>query len=171
MVITCTAVLGGTLPFAMGGLDGVTSASMGQFLLKPKLDGSVVVECQGLSPLLNACGPQPFAGCASGCAPAITGTLGYTGRITATIRGFDNNHPPLPVFISQYCDYVAGNRGDVATVHLAGCGYTSDAPYLCPAGRCGYYMQGPFTLEGLATLPLTPIAKPVGPWTVEVVTV
>jgi hypothetical protein len=169
VIVAVGAVLAGSLPAALGGLDGVASAGMGHFLLGPKLDGTIVVACSGLSPVTNACA-VPFAGCVTGCAPAITGTLGYTGTITATIRGFDNNRPPLPVYVSETCQYVAGNRGDVGgAVHLGACSYGTDAPYLCPGGKCGYYMQGPFTLEGLASLPLAPVARPVGPWLVEVV--
>jgi len=171
VIIAAGAVLAGSLPAALGGLDGVVSAGAVSFLLKPRLDGGIRASCDGLSPLKNTCASSvvcPPAPEVCG-APWVVGSLGYTGRITATLRGFDFNRPPLPVFVATMCDYAAGNtRTSAAGATLVGCSTVTDIPYRQVAGQWGYFAQGPFTLEYSATLPTTNTARGVGQWTAEI---
>jgi hypothetical protein len=183
MVAVAALALAGTAN-ALWPVDQVAAVSgASKFLVGQQLNGRAFVQCNGLSPVSNACATGFLEDQCEGefqCMPVITGTLGYTGTISAIIDGLDCHQlftrsaclPGGTRSIWDTCSYVAGTTdAGVLHVQLAGCQQGANA---WSEGH-GVYDLWPapgtnmFTLRGVASLPLGVPAQPLGPWTVQVV--
>lgn len=155
-------------------LDGLQAAGGQLFQPSPRLDGSSVASCGGLSPLTNACvASVPSTACANSvCAPNVRGGLAYTGTVTASVAGKDRWSQP--VYVSWTCSYIASTQANVWGIGAGGCWGSSNAPFECNTEPgtgeelCGNWMFPPFRLTGAATPPPPGAAPPLGSWSVEV---
>lgn len=185
MVAVAALALTGTAN-ALWPVDQVAAVTGGasQFVLAPRLNGQAFVQCNGLSPVQNACA-APFMqdacmGDGVACVPIITGTLGYTGTISAIIDGLDCHQlfshsaclPGGTRSVWRTCSYAAGvTEAGALGVRLVGCSLDTNAW----KDAEGYYDLWPapgtslLTLRGVASPPLGVPAAPLGPWTVQVV--
>jgi hypothetical protein len=134
----------------------------------PRLQGATLTWCGETSPQKNRCGPKPFDAEACGdlgCGPQVRGTTGFTGKVTAALKGYDRAGTARWVWES--CTLLMGASGSALA---EGCTDGSNAPGSCDAsGLCTYWLYPPFSLEGEA-VPGPYGLGPAGPWQVAVVT-
>lgn len=173
MIAAVTLVVAGTPATSFDPLKGLPAVGGQLFQPSPRVTGSSVASCGGLSPLSNACSSlfREDACRTAACWPNVKGGLGYTGSITASVWGKDRYG--VDRFVSWTCDYIAGSSTQVGSVVSGGCRGASNAPYECNVNtatgltECGNWLWPPFRLAGAATPPVSGSA-PVSSWTAAV---
>ena len=188
MVVLVAFALAGT-GTALWPLEGVTgAASQGaRFGDVLRVNGwsQTVAQCGGVSPTSPGCTSAFSAEACMDlpCRPQVGGTLGYTGSITAIMRGRDCSQrytpdmclPGTPLSVWKTCNYVAGQGGGAGNVRFGGCSpIDGDRQVACPDGsdpdaRC-FELYPPLTLSGVPSAPpVSSRVPPSGPWQVSII--
>jgi hypothetical protein len=154
--------------------DPVLNAGYARFLFEPRLGATEVTGCGGTAPGDSSCSRGvSLESCLEGtCAPQISGTLGFTGTVSASLRGRDCSWkwdagtgeclPDRQIAITRTCNFVGGQAATVVGVSAgSGCWRSPGDPNLCDSLGCTLWP--PYSLQGSVA------AWSVGPWKVSIV--